>query len=46
MEMLDIDHASVELDGFFSAPVLAFPVSAPLADMSQSQTMTSADFQL
>ena len=46
MAMLDIDHAALEIDGFFSAPVLAFPVSAPSAEMFQSQTVTSAHFQL
>ena len=46
MEMLDIEHAALEVDGIFSAPLLAFPVSAPLAEMFQSQTVTSAHFQL
>ena len=46
MEMLDIEHAALAVDGIFSAPLLAFPVSAPLAEMFQSQTVTSAHFQL
>ena len=42
----DVRHAALEMDGFFSAPLPAFPVSAPLAEMFQSQTVISAHFQL